>query len=138
MQPGRWSPEKRWFCDSFYNVMRWIPAAMCSAVAMDKYSLWQSSRCIKPLSAFSQSCGSVDGLTNSCGSSLKISRAPWLTLPRITARPPNYALLYPKYPRVRTIRPLSRGPWGGPGNARASFELEKKDPKPKQADRNRF
>ena len=32
-------------------------------------------------------------------------------------RPPNYPLLYPKYPLLRAIRALLEGTWGGPGRA---------------------
>ena len=38
--------------------------------------------------------------------------------------PPNYPLLYPKYPLLRTIRALLKGHLGGPGWIGFCFEFK--------------
>ena len=42
-------------------------------------------------------------------------RVEGLGLPR---PPPNYFLIYPKYPLLRSIKALSKGSWGGGGPGR--------------------
>ena len=45
------------------------------------------------------------------GQAASIHRQP-LSTPTSVPRPPNYPLIYPKYPRLRAIRTLLKCPWG--------------------------